>query len=495
MRRATIGGIGALTAIFIVCTWTGIDFGGHWDERPWFFQPAATAVGHGTLLPGTYLYPSMLHDVIVTAAIPELIRRRDVAVRAIESKAFLLRVRRIVAVISALTIVWVGLLVLVWRESPLESLLAAAIAAGSWELQYHSRWVTVDPLVVQFGALTLLCAVAGYRRRSVWLLRASAIAAGLGCSSKYPAGLLLLTVLVACWFSEARLRRIVEALVLFAAAFFITTPGALLQTPLLLDGLLLARQNYASGWGMYTVSVPGEHARLLAEYIALVLFSHTPAIAAFLALAVLGGAIVVAREDRRLAFLVLSFPVAYLLYFSTQRIMVVRNVLVVMPFLAVLAGIGIGTLLKRGIRARGLRIVAAAGVAAMLIVNLAWLWTAARTIKRPPRVYVAQLAEYLDAHSDRRFAYSPRVIQELRAFDHRELPFIPPEAPGVDEVVFFALESPSLPLLPNRRDSVECWFGAHEINFNYYPTWVTADRILVMKPRKVLWLNGKKTDA
>lgn len=486
MRRLAIAGVLALLAFFIVCTWTGVDFGSHWDEYPWFIGPAGTAIRNGTILPASYLYPSLLHDITLIALTPELLRGRDVAARMAESKAFIFRMRRIMAVITSLTIVWLFLLVLVWRESPREALLAAAIGAGSWEVQYHARWVTVDPLVVQFGALTLLCAVAGYRRASPWLLRASAVAAGLACGAKYPAGLLLLTVLLACWFSESRTRRIAEALVLFALTFLVTTPGAVLDTPRMLEGVFEGVRIYGSGWGVYTVSGPIEHARLLAEYIGLVLLSHTPLIAAFLTMAAVMGAIVTTRDDRRAALIVLSFPVVFLLYFSTQRVMIVRNVLVVMPFLAAFAAIGIGALLKRGIRAPALRRVASAAVAVMLMVNLAWLWTAAGTIKRPAREYVAQLAEYLDAHPDRRFAISPRVLKELYAFDGRQRPAIASHAPGVDAVVFFALDFPHMGVVANRRDTVERWFGAQEVNFNYYPTWPAADRVLVVHPRELI---------
>lgn len=480
MRKAAGAGLGALLVIFIACTWTGIDFGNHWDENPMFLLPAAKAIRSGTVLPGTYVYPSVLHDITLAALVPEALRGREVAAQTAQSKPFKLRMRRLVALITALTIVWVFLLVLVWRESPLEALLAAAIAAGSWELQYHSRWITVDPLVVYFAALTILCAVSGHRRGSPWLLRASAVAAGLACSSKYPAGLLLLTVLLACWFSSARVRRMAEGLVLFALTFLVATPALVFDTSRMLHDIRFAARAYATGWGVYTVSGPFEHARLLAEYVALVLPSHTPLIAAFFALAALGGLVAVLRDDRRTALIVLAFPVVYLLYFTTQRVMIVRNVLVVMPFLATLAAIGLGTLLKRGIRASSLRIVAAAGIAAMLLVNLAWLWTAARTIKRPPAVHLTQLAAYLDAHPDRRFALSPRVAAELQRFDGRSRPLLSPQAPGVDAIVYFALEVPHAGILPNRRNTIERWFGAHEINVNYYPTWPASDRVLVV---------------
>ena len=492
-RRVAFAGLAAIVVWFIACTWTGIDFGGHWDEIPTVIVRVAKSIRAGTILPERYLHPALLHDItVITAVASDPSQTREDAARRAESKPFLLRMRRIVAVISSLTIVWVFLLVLAWRESPVEALVAAAIAAGSWELQYHSRWLTVDPLMVQCAALTLCCAVAGYRRQSVWLLRASGVAAGLACGAKYTAGLLLVTVILACWFSRDRVRRVVEAVVLFAAGFIATTPGAVLETRRMIGDVLVQSRIYASGWGAYTVAPGLEHGGLLAQYVGLVLLSHIPLIAAFLTAAAIGGAIVAARDDHRAALIALSFPILYLLYFATRKVMFVRNSIVIVPFLAPLAAIGIVMLIRRGVRTRELRMIVAVVIGTMLVINLAWLWTAARSIRRSPQVYLAQLAAYLDDHSDRRFALSPRVTSELYAFDRRARPVVPLNAPNVDEAVFFALESPSMPFLPNRRDSVECWFGAHEINFNYYPTWITADRILVMKPEKVLWLNRRR---
>jgi hypothetical protein len=478
-------GVAALTAWFIACSWVGADFGQHWDEVPWILSGVAKSIRGGTMLPPHYMYPSFLHDVVMVSALIGDTSWTKEGARVAEMMPFIVTMRRIFAVIASLTILWVFLLVRMWRDEPLEALLAAAIAAGSWELNYHSRWITVDPLMVQCAALTLCCAVAGYRRQSVRLLRASAVAAGLACSAKYTGGLLLVTVIAACWFSRDRIRRVLEALPLFALGFIAATPGALLEPRKMLSGVLEQSQIYATGWGVYSVTPGVEAGSLLAQYLGLVLFSHTPLIAAFFAIAAIGGAIVIAREDRRAAVIVLVFPVLYLALFATRHVMIVRNMLVMVPFLAALAAIGID------LRTQLRRVVVGGGIAAMVIINLAWLWTAARSIRRPPAVYLAQLAEYLDAYPDRRVALSRPVAEALRQFDGRERPVTDPRAPGVDRFVFFALESPSIPFLPNRRDSVERWFGAHEVNFNYYPTWVTADRILIMEPRKVLWLTHR----
>src|SRR5215210_2366093 len=114
MRRIAITGLVVLCAFYVVCTWTGVDFGGHWDEIPWLIRPAATAIRNGTVLSTRYVYPSLIHDVILISAVPHLSKGREEAARTVESKPFLLQMRRVIGGFSALTIVWVFLTVLVW---------------------------------------------------------------------------------------------------------------------------------------------------------------------------------------------------------------------------------------------------------------------------------------------------------------------------------------------------------------------------------------------
>ena len=47
---------------------------------------------------------------------------------------------------------WLYRLVLTWRGSRIEALLAASLLALSWEVSYHTRWVAPDGLLMQFSA-------------------------------------------------------------------------------------------------------------------------------------------------------------------------------------------------------------------------------------------------------------------------------------------------------------------------------------------------------
>src|SRR5258705_484273 len=96
--------------------------------------------------------------------------------------------------------------------------LAIAVATGlaGVDFGYHSRFVAPGAVVAMFGALALFGAVMAQKEGGArrWL-RLGAIGASLATSTKYPAGLLLLPVLLAAFLAppkEVRRRvRIVAA--------------------------------------------------------------------------------------------------------------------------------------------------------------------------------------------------------------------------------------------------------------------------------------------
>ena len=178
----------------------GLDFGLHWDERPWQVGPVKQMVQSGTLLPGYYTYPSFDYWLNLLVLAPDATSSRGDAnlrkhlLRSLDSPAYLLRLRAVYLLITSLSLVWVYLLVLQLPGSWLEALFAASLVACSWEVAYHLRWVATDGMLMQFAALTVLLAVHALKnRRDSWLMAAAAVA-GLGCGTKYPGGLLVLPV-------------------------------------------------------------------------------------------------------------------------------------------------------------------------------------------------------------------------------------------------------------------------------------------------------------
>jgi hypothetical protein len=380
-----------------------------------------------------------------------------------------------------------------WKAWP-EALLAACFLAFSWEVAYHLRWIATDGMLMQFGALTVLLAMPSHlRTRGPGWLYLAAVVAGLGMGTKYPGGSLLIPVLVAGYFRYKESARLVVHLGLVTVIVFITfiisTPAVLLRPAEVLEGMLYQMQHYASGHAGHTVSAGLEHGLRMMVYLGTVVFSPFPAIAiSVFGLAVIGG-IVLWHEEFQRGLLFLAFPVFYFSYFCMQRVMFVRNLLVLVPFLAVLAARGAGAIWKwtqpgtlrswtasRVVHAALLTVIIFAGC-----LNAGWLFYAAETIaNRSTDRFASEALRQIEKEAPKRFFLSPLVRTHFRQISEKLPVNVTTDAVEAERVLLYASEGlkswRSWPA--NRADLTERWFGPYEVNFNIYANWWGDDRII-----------------
>jgi 4-amino-4-deoxy-L-arabinose transferase-like glycosyltransferase len=483
----------------------GLDFGVHWDERPWQIGPVKSMVKSHTLLPGYYNYPSFDYWLNLLVLAPDVTTSRIVGqrldehlIRTLDSHAYLMRLRAVYLVITSLTLVWVYLLVRQCQGSWLEALFAASVLACSWELAYHLRWVATDGMLMQFAALTVLLAAQALKsRRESWLF-AAAIVAGLGFGTKYPGGLLVLPVAVAglfgataCTFGE-KAGRLVKVTGLFFLVYLAVTPATVLQPTKLAHAVFFEIGHYAvGGHAGHAVGRGFEHAWRMLTYFSTVFFSPYLVIALLMFALAIIGIVSVMRLNSREGVVLLVFPLFYLLFFSMQRTMVVRNLLAVMPFLGVVAARGasvIGEFLGGG--AAQLRRTARAAWVGFLTVALCfnawWLIASAESIAaRHTDHFVCEAAKYIREHRDTKFLLSPRVTWDV-ARVAAPLGNLTGDPAQADAFVLYTREGmrrwhdwPA-----NRRDLTQAWFGPREVNLNMYPNWWGDDHIIVINRRR-----------
>lgn len=488
----------------------GIDFGEHWDEFRHFDEVRRT-VETGVILPDFYQHPSLSYLLTLAGVVPDVMRAVGSGSRSVDevrerirpvlwSHGYHMRVRKIFLFITALTVLWVYLLVLAWRGWG-EALLAASFLGFSWEVGYHARWIAPDGIMMQFVALALLGAIMSrIRPPGRGWLRLAAVAAGFACGAKYPAGLILVLVLGAACASRDRLglRRgllslLAELVFLFAVSYLFTTPGTLIEPVKFVSNLSATRSHYGTSHGAapgYNVMPGLEHVWRVLVYLALALFSWYGIIAAAAFGLALVGLAALWKESPRLVLLVLSFPLVFVFFYSGYKVCIVRNYLALAPFLAVFAARGTAFLVERA-RHRLARGLVIAAVAAMFAVNGVWVVRAAASIPgRSPDRFIRQVAAYIDSHPEKKFHLSQWVWERLAALDDKERPNATRERTlAAAEAIFYAREGMSQnDWLANRRRLVKTWFGPWEVNFNYYPTW-GEDRILVMPMERALRLG------
>jgi hypothetical protein len=500
----------ALAAVLFTALWTGwlgIDFGHHWDESE-RIATAILAIERGDVVPAWYQYPSAIHDLIVLCAAPELVRHALAgptsapgAVRAaLESHDFLLRVRAAVLALSAIGALASYACARRWRGNAFEGVTAAALFALSWEVAYHARWIAPDVITASLGAVVLWAALGamnpapGYASASSkplpWLA-AAGCAAGFACSAKYPSGLLLLPVAVAVarvvrGRRSGALAAVATSLGAFVAAYLVVTPGTLLDARQFWSDVHIEIAHYAAGHGGgHSIPSGWPHLTAEIEYLGLVVFSRDPRISLFYSALALVGAAWALRRDRWMAAALLSFVVAYVGYFSLQRVMIARNLLVVVPFLAVLAARGVGVCAAALGRHRSGRALLIAGVGGPMLIDAAWLFEAAQSI-RDPRPPERDLLTYLSRPSARECVVSPRLRAALAGAvpNASALPAAlrSSRAEAAEWAAFYASDVGSANgWTGNRRDATLRTFGPLDVNFNYYPSWRGHDRIVLMR--------------
>jgi len=415
----------------------------------------------------------------------------------LKEKAFRLRLRRIFGFVTALTALWIYFAVLIWGRSWLEAVCAALFFTFSWEMVYHARWIAPDGILMQFGALTFLLLSLAWRKSSRLAIFLAAMAAGFGCGSKYPGGLLLLPISAVIWFARHSLRRAfidsVLVLSIFSVSYLITTPGTVLQPFAFFGSVAYQMQVYATGWFGYSVRPGIEHVSRMLIYFATQLGSAFEPVAILLMAFCLAGVWALLKECWRSALIVLLFPVVYLLYFSSQAAMIVRNYLVVAPFVFMVMARGVVWVGSK-LRWKLARVGLVAGITLLITLNGIDQVRAAQSIVRRRHVadFVHTFERYTTAHSDWFFLISPGLEHDLKAqhFWGRNLIAQGETKFTLPYQVYASYYSESV--LPyraewktNRPGSFVAVFGPREVNLDYYTGWLGDDRIVCLSPNEV----------
>lgn len=489
----------------------GIDFRSHWDEHK-LFKSIRNSIPVGKVLPGWYNYPSMIYDLTVLSASPEILTtyfsdrsgfrdNMEKWLRGEGLKEYTLRARTVFLCIAALSILWTYLLVFNWTKQWSQALLSSATLASSWEFAYHARWIAPDAILMQFGILAVLLVFLALRssgrRKFMWLI-AAAVAAGMACGTKYFGGIFLVPVLIAGykllrdtdakWGSYVTLFFVMA--IVFALTFLLITPGALIDKERMIQDVQYEINHYRSGDTGYTVRGGWEHLSLLFVYLFGVFFSKYFWISLLFSALVLIGlySLLTANWKEIETWVFLAVPLLYIPYMSLQKVLMVRNYLLLFPFLAILSARGMialwnTRLIQSSTTARTIVVV---GLVTALLINYNWLYDAAdsiatrSTIDRPQ-----ELRKYLLTNTETTFYLSEGARSLV---DSNGMLNVVNDPVLADKFIFVFREVDHP--LANRPNVYDPVFGPYEVNFDYYPSWNEDGRIVVM-PMKAALLQSQ----
>jgi hypothetical protein len=215
-------------------------------------------------------------------------------------------------------------------------------------------------------------------------------------------------------------------------------------------------------------------------------FSPYIPIAAMLFAGLLLGAFVWWRRDRYAFAVLVGFPVAYMAYFcGSYTIAVVRNYILLAPFLAVLAARGLGAVAERLGPRRALFGLAPV-LGAVAVLHAVWLVRAGESIRTATaQTEVRDAIAWIAGHGRTRVRISERV-RTLAKEQGLALPANVTTGPTVDAVAFFVeAEGPGVRWRTNDPWLTRAVFGPREVNLNWYSTWWGGrDHIVVMTDAK-----------
>ncbi|MCB9897811.1 MAG: glycosyltransferase family 39 protein [Planctomycetes bacterium] len=458
----------------------GLDFGKHWDE--WQHVDAAyTALETGRPLPMFYNYPSLTFDLTWIAigaqvTLARALRDGDGDVTAwrhdyIERRheALQLRTRALFLVLSLAS----GLLLFVLARDlagPRVAVLASALLLGSHEFLYHARFIAPDGPLATCAVLCFAGLVAASRSGRLRGLVLAAVAAGLATSAKYTGVFLVLPVMLAGPLlrvgTSRRWLRAAGLAALAGAVFLVTTPGALLETGKLLEHVRMQQEVYAEGHRVYTVDAGWDHARHVLEYLGTQLFERWPALDLALALLACMGLVAAIRRRPRFVLLLASGLLPYLALLVAHRVFIVRNLLPLVPFVALACAAGIALVIGAlPVRARRAASVAAALLAAGLLARR--VDDGAQILEHggDPSYAYRLAAEDLDAHPELAVYVADDVRRQMKKFGIRVA-----SAVGDPDAAERALVLPQR--FPSTSPSlIERWYGVPDVNYRYYHSW------------------------
>lgn len=201
----------------------------------------------------------------------------------------------------------------------------------------HSHFATVDVPSTFFVAAAL--GFAGMvLKRGAWrdYVLGGAIA-GLAAGTKYNAGFVILAVIAAHFMREKpgwgalRSGRLWTAFACAAAAFLVSTPGAVLYAPSFLYGLTYEMRHAATGHGLVFA---GTGSGFVYTFASSLWYGLGPGLAMLFAAAVVWA---IARRDRA-ALVVLAFALPYYALVSVSQVRFARYALPLLPTAALLTG-------------------------------------------------------------------------------------------------------------------------------------------------------------
>lgn len=240
-------------------------------------------------------------------------------------------------ILSLLIVVFTYLTALILTKSALISFAAALITAVSPPLIAYAATIGVDTLMSLMCLISVFFSVLYHHKPRTINLLAACIFAGLAISSKYNALPIVAAPLFSCFFSNKLSKKsFLTCSFLPLFVFFLTSPYILISLPTFIQDI---------SYEIWHYSVAGHEGHDQARGFPQVIFYSkwilNEALGYCLACLAAAGLIFALFSRIKAQLIFLSFPLLYFLMMILQKANFTRNMLVIIPFLSILAAIAL----------------------------------------------------------------------------------------------------------------------------------------------------------
>jgi hypothetical protein len=484
----------------------GIDFGLHWDEGKLLQSVNQTALT-GIILPRWYHYPSLTYFFTILSTLVYIIYDLLLDLKNINSindlklflqlslssnQSILIFIRSVFFSLGLLSTFFIFLSCRLIQIRFSISLIIASLFITSFQFFYHSRWISPDTLLVLTASLTLFVALRTiFVNSTKWLIILN-ICVGLMISAKYTGGFFILIPLYLSNINGFSLKNNLFIFLIVSFCFFVITPGAIIEPIRFARDVWIEINHYKNaGHGIYTIQPGIYHLQRIFDFLSFRAFSYNPYVSFTLYFLTLIGAYFLFRINKVLFVVLFSIPILYLIYFSTNRVMIVRNLLIVLPFFFVLCGYAFERIAHLYVKFYAEILIIMTGFI-FVFMSVLEIRNTTLSLFTTDKMIKEQLSSYMNSRKGESVLISKRALGYMDPYIHTKLKQY--QGQKIDKVIFILgefnkpkeryLSQPFLGELANVRGIYSVIAGPNEIDIDYYPSWSGKSRVIELSGEK-----------
>ncbi len=507
---------------FIIAGIVGVNYGKYWDEF-YLIVGLKNQIKSLTLIPNEYTYNTIYFYLGLIVLAPEILESlvkiiieiarqptRPLNIEAynsllalssnlnvkIMSQDFLIMVRVLYILISSLTILWIyKSSKIVCQNKSLFGVIGAIILSLSWEFQYHSRWIAIDNILVQFATLAILLMLkslkANDEKKSRHYLILAAIFCGFAIACKITA-ILLIIPLIYCsrihsktYQKYKKFKQDILIVLVILGSFFFLTPGAIVDPIRFGAALLFEFKSYninnIPGYTHYSSGF-SDHISRAYNWLFFIAPSSNIFISSMVFTVAFIGAVDLFKRERKVFNCLALFFISYTVFIGFNKLFIVRNWLVLFPIIVIFTSRGTLYLYTKFDRSK-FKIVGLTIFAIIIIINLSIIWINSISIlNKNSQNNLLKLNTFLLKESESFYISKTLYSKLLTLGKPLVCSSINSDFNELYKLYLISSEQDQGKWVAGKRKIVEMSFGSNAANYSYYPSWLgSSEEVRIYK--------------